>query len=590
MKDKKEMRKELNKLKENYEKNKDKQEQKQLRNIEKNVKDIKKHNQKKNNKNYSKKNDNKNIKYNKITNDNIKKTNVKVKIESAKSIEKNNKEIIKNEITKKEVKKLKENINEKDVRVKHTQKNINNIIVEQEKILSKNKNSKVIEPVKEKKNAKKELDNKNKIKKRRKTKTLILIITIILILLTLSICFMHFTKVAKEREKERIRQENIRKEQELINEISSHYNEYVKTNKESILYNENGEEIGKIANNVELSLEDITIEKDTKYFKIKEFENHYIKYDDVDTTEALSSFDSRYKRYIVFNQNIVTNNITTFYDSQDNMVYQFNKSFDLPIIIKDNDRYGLEYNNRLLYVKKDDVASIKDNINTNQEKASSIRIIAYHAFYDKNVAEEAWCRTSICHSTDQIEAHSKYISENNYFTLTMDELEMYIDGKINIPKKSVGITIDDGLLAEHGIDILSKYKLNATVFLITHYYKPSYYIENEYIEFHSHGHNIHNVGQCPGGQGGGVKCLEENLLQNDLKTSREILNGSTVFCYPFYEYNNYAIKMLKEAGFTMAFAGLINDGRAHVGTNKYLVPRYTITSDTTVNELANIIK
>ena len=116
------------------------------------------------------------------------------------------------------------------------------------------------------------------------------------------------------------------------------------------------------------------------------------------------------------------------------------------------------------------------------------------------------------------------------------------------------------------------------------------FVNNEYIEFHSHGHNIHNVGQCPGGQGGGIKCLEKSKLLEDLRTSSQLLKGSKVFCYPFYEYNNYAISVLKEAGYTMAFAGLLGNGKVHVGTNKFLIPRYTITSDTTVNNLAYIIK
>ena len=39
--------------------------------------------------------------------------------------------------------------------------------------------------------------------------------------------------------------------------INNHYNEFVKTNKESMLYNEEYEEAGKIGKNVELTLNDI---------------------------------------------------------------------------------------------------------------------------------------------------------------------------------------------------------------------------------------------------------------------------------------------------------------------------------------------
>ena len=51
---------------------------------------------------------------------------------------------------------------------------------------------------------------------------------------------------------------------------------------------------------------------------------------------------------------------------------------------------------------------------------------------------------------------------------------------------------------------------------------------------------MHKQYVCPGGQGGGIKCLPEATIQEDLKKSSEVLDGSKVFCYPFYEYNDYS--------------------------------------------------
>ena len=84
--------------------------------------------------------------------------------------------------------------------------------------------------------------------------------------------------------------------------------------------------------------------------------------------------------------------------------------------------------------------------------------------------------------------------------------------------------------------------------------------------------------------------MDKEKLVNDLKTSSEILHGSTVFCYPFYEYNNYSIEVLKEAGYTMAFAGCIGSCKVNTKTNKYIIPRYTITSDVTLDKFISIIK
>ena len=166
---------------------------------------------------------------------------------------------------------------------------------------------------------------------------------------------------------------------------------------------------------------------------------------------------------------------------------------------------------------------------------------------------------------------------------------MYIDGYIQLPK-SVVLTVDDGWRADIGSNIMAQYKLNGTVFLMSGGYSPEAY-KNDYIEVHSHGHDLHNPGVCPGGQGGAIKCLDRTKLLADLKTSQDKLYGTTVFCYPFYEYNNYSIEVLKEAGFTMAFGGDGEGGYYKVvpGINKYKLPRYVVYSYTSVNNIASYI-
>lgn len=393
--------------------------------------------------------------------------------------------------------------------------------------------------------------------------------------------------------KDNLEQKEENKIRNTITEIKKHYNNKVITDKETKLYilnNNNYEEVGMVSDNVVLSLKDININTETKYFITDTFsEEYYIYYEDVIPSNDTEEVDYRYRNYIPFDENIVTGDITEFY-SDGNLIYRFNKSFDLPVIIKEDNSYFVEFNNRLLEVKKDNVVNTYSNNNSEIEKAKSIRVIAYHAFYDKDDENEKWCRTEICHPTTQVEEQSKYLKENNYFTLNTKELSWFIDGKINVPKKSIMITIDDGLLAERGLEVFDRYELNATLFLITSLYKPESYIKSKYIEYHSHGNDLHKVGVCPGGQGGGIKCLDKNVLIEDLKTSSEILGGSTVFCYPFYEFNNYSISVLKEAGYTMAFAGLVGNGRVTTGTNKYIIPRYTITSDVSLEEFIDIVK
>ena len=127
----------------------------------------------------------------------------------------------------------------------------------------------------------------------------------------------------------------------------------------------------------------------------------------------------------------------------------------------------------------------------------------------------------------------------------------------------------------------------ATIFLITSWFDVNEYTQSEYVELHSHTHDMHDGGKCPGGQGGAIKCLPKEEILADLKASRDALNGSTVFCYPFYEYNDYAINLVKEAGFTMAFIGESNfsDNLVHVGSDKFKLRRFVIVTYTTMDDL-----
>ena len=180
----------------------------------------------------------------------------------------------------------------------------------------------------------------------------------------------------------------------------------------------------------------------------------------------------------------------------------------------------------------------------------------------------------------------KYIKDNNFYTATMEDLDLWIDGKINLPEKTVVITIDDGWYLPRNIEILEKYKLHATLFLIGHLASPDAY-KSESLEIHSHTWDMHNLGECPIGRGGAILCKDKNKIVEDLKKSSESLNDSKYFAYPFYEYNDHAIEALKEAGFRMALAG--GGRKVTRGINKYMVPRFGISNTDTLEKIKNII-
>lgn len=416
-------------------------------------------------------------------------------------------------------------------------------------------------------------------KNKRKKGKIKIIITIAIILLSLLVTSTVMIILYHNYQEEKRLEENLKH----IQEIKESYNDCVLTTKETNLYNENNEISGIVSENMYLELEEIQDNHSSEYFKIKD-SKLYIKYTDIIKTEKKNNEKARYKNYIPFNKSVITNKDTKLYVDE-KTYYIINENINLPIIVDDIDKYYMVYNDKLVYVNKSEVEVI-DSQNTTLETAKKISVLNYHFVINVEAGENKLCEpSSICHTDTQFDSHMKYITDNNFYSITMEELEMFIDGKINLPKKSVSITIDDGWFVSRAITILEKYDVMGTLFLIGYLAPVSSYASSN-LEVHSHTWNLHNVSNCSGGRSP-LLCYDKNKLVEDLKRSRESLNNTTYFCYPFYDYNNHAINALKDAGFTMALTG--GNKSVTKGIDKFKVPRYVVYNTTTTNSLAKMI-
>lgn len=416
---------------------------------------------------------------------------------------------------------------------------------------------------------------KRKVKKRIKT--------ILSCLVLLVLCLVGIIYLEHDRNKS-LEEAKALDEKALVEKINNSYNKYVKVKNGTILYKKDGNkyvEVLKVNSEKDYTLGDIKIDKNTKYFYIEEL-GYYVRYQDVLKVDSLVSKDLRYKNYLPFNENVITKDIVNLYQN-DGVVYELYSSLDVPIIMKADGGYYVEYNNELYLVKSEDILKTYENENTNLVSATSVPVTVYHFIY---LEGDTSCNEAICHSESQIRSHFNYLRENNFFTLTTTELGMFIDGKIRLPEKSLLITIDDGARAWNFIPLLEEYKVNATLFLISSWYDKAQF-ESPYMELASHTHNLHTPGVCSGGQGSPLKCADRAGLVEDLKTSREVLNGTKAFCFPFYEYNDYALSVIEEAGFEMGFIGGYKN--ATPGINKLKIPRIPLNDYTTLNQYINIV-
>lgn len=220
---------------------------------------------------------------------------------------------------------------------------------------------------------------------------------------------------------------------------------------------------------------------------------------------------------------------------------------------------------------------------------NGIAVLNYHFFY----SDGENCGQSICLNTRTFEQQLKYLKDNGYKTLTMDEFVKWMYGEINLPAKSVLLTIDDGAMGtglHNGnklIPLLEKYQAHATLFLVTGWWDINNY-RSEYLDIESHSNDMHNEGYCSGvTRGARMLCSSKDVALADLKRSIEITGSTKAFCYPFYAYNSQAIEVVKEAGFKVAFAG--GGYKATRNSNKYAIPRYVVTNNMSLDTFISYI-
>lgn len=218
----------------------------------------------------------------------------------------------------------------------------------------------------------------------------------------------------------------------------------------------------------------------------------------------------------------------------------------------------------------------------------SIPVLNYHFFYDPKLGES--CNESICLDVNIFRKQLDYLKNNGYKTLKMEEFKDWMYGDVELPLKSVLITVDDGAMGtgKHNgnklIPILEEYNMNATLFLITGWWDVSNY-RSKNLDIQSHSHDMHLYGDCNRGQ---VVCSSKGKLTEDLKKSLTIVDNNNSFCFPFYSYSDKALEVIKDTGFKLAFVG--GNRNAKRSDNKYLIPRYPIQKSNSITEFINIVK
>lgn len=208
------------------------------------------------------------------------------------------------------------------------------------------------------------------------------------------------------------------------------------------------------------------------------------------------------------------------------------------------------------------------------EKNVGLPVLMYHFFYDKDSDNSSKGENYM--EIHDFEDQLKYLTENNYYFPTWDEVKNYVDGKSCLPEHSIAITVDDGdeSFFELAVPIIEKYDVKVTSFIVTSWIEDKSILTkyaSSKIIFESHSNDMHKSGS--NGNGAFLTLSHDEALA-DVKASKDFIGNATVFSYPYGQYSDSCESILKEAGYDLAFTK--NYSRARPGDDSYSLGRIKI--------------
>lgn len=208
---------------------------------------------------------------------------------------------------------------------------------------------------------------------------------------------------------------------------------------------------------------------------------------------------------------------------------------------------------------------------SSRKNSISVPIVMYHQVKNTELGKDTI-------SPYEFESDLKYLSENNFNTITMSDLIDYVYNDKSLPVNPIILSFDDGYLTtyKYVFPLLVEYNMKIVLSIVgksvddfsrvddnnIRYAHITWNQINEMlktglVEIQNHSYNMHKIKN--GRYGCGQKYNEpfvnyEKVLTDDVTTFQshlETMTGitSTTFTYPYGKYNDNTEQILKELGF-----------------------------------------
>ena len=190
------------------------------------------------------------------------------------------------------------------------------------------------------------------------------------------------------------------------------------------------------------------------------------------------------------------------------------------------------------------------------------------------------------------DAQMKWLADNGYTPITMHRLQLYWQGKADIPGQPIVITFDDGYLDNYttAYPILQKYQFPATIYVITDSVKRDNHMKwPQMQEMHAHGiefgsHTVHHTNFLR---------TNPDQLKSELAESKRALEAGlgssvTTFCYPGGGLTPEATQLVREAGYETAVT--TRNEWATLSEDRLLLSRVRVVGGLSIEQFAKQLR
>ena len=206
-------------------------------------------------------------------------------------------------------------------------------------------------------------------------------------------------------------------------------------------------------------------------------------------------------------------------------------------------------------------------------KKVELPILMYHS-----ITKNANLSNNYIISAAQFEEDLKYLKENGYTTILMQDLINYVNGNGDLPEKPIILTFDDGYFNNYlyAFPLLEKYDSKAVLSIIGYYTdlysktpdeNPSYshvtwdnvneMIKSGRVEVQNHSYDLHTTDKGRNGtkkKSGESDAQYRAALMSDIGKLQDAFRANTgttptTFTYPFGSVSNASFPIIKEMGF-----------------------------------------